>query len=832
MIHPYLTHFRLPRLLLCLMLSGSYLWAQPCITTYPYIEDFEASNGGWTSTSLNPSVLSSWVWAPIIANPIINAAASGTACWVTGNNPFLAFPQEPFSYFPGEQSVVTSPCFDFSGLVNPGIKFNIWWESESRTDGTRFQYSTNGGVSWNNIGTVGDAFNWYNDTAIVAHGGNPGWSGDTSVSPNSPLRGSDGWVNAQRGLTFLAGQPDVRFRFVFASDLNPDTTSIMDGFAFDDVVVGDRPVINLGNDTTLCFAQATTLSMCHPQGASYSWSTNPLDTNCVLLVAQPNTYIGFLVDTLGFFVTDTIEIQVSSTFINLGPNQTICPGDTITLSATNSASTYQWNPGGQTTGSIEVFATGQYRVTVSDTLGCATSDSVNILVDPIPEVDLGPDTTICAGSTIALNAGTGPPGTLYDWDPISASTQTVLVASPGTYSVDVLTLNGCTATDTVQIGVSLFPLVDLGPDRSVCDSVRLNAGNVGATYQWSPSLDDTLQFYTVTSPGTYYVDVINQFGCATSDTVSLTITTAPSVSLGPDTFFCPGQAVVLNAGLSGLRYFWSNGDTTQTTSVNTPGRYTVRVSSGPNCSGRDTIQVIRSTIAVDLGADRTLCAGDSLVLDAGPVPDNYLWSTSATSQAITVTQANTYSVAVRDTLGCEATDQVVVTLQPGPQATLDITGDPNLFSLLNFAGQSSGTPVSWSWTFGDGDMAMGQNVSHTYVSTGTFQVCLTVDDGTCTTTICESINIGVVGLWEHPDVKLALFPNPTDRWLQLDLSLPVQVPIQASLQDLAGRQLWQQDWGTQQAVSERFDLGPLPAGLYFLRLDLGQEAFFLKVRRQ
>lgn len=808
------------------------LHSQVCIDTFPYIATFELDDGGWTTQSLNTSP-TSWEWAQPIANPIINPASSGTGCWVTNNNPSLPPPNfEPYSYGTGERSVAVSPCFDFTNLQNPGIQMNIWWESETRVDGTIFQYSIDGGMTWVKLGDQGDPFNWYNDTSVTSLGGFSGWSGDTSVNMISPLRGSDGWVPTQRQLTFLAGQPNVRFRFLFASDLNPAPTSLMDGFAFDDVIVADHPVVDLGPDTTLCFAQAITLNACVPGGVAYAWNTNLLDTSCTLVASQQNIYVALVADSLGFFVTDTIEITVSNTFVNLGPQQIICPGDTVTLDAGNPGATYLWSPNGEVTNSIEVFATGEYKVAVSDSLGCIQEDSVQILIDPIPDVDLGADTTICAGSNIQLNAGSGPVNTTYDWSPISATTQTVLVAAPGEYIVNVNTPAGCSATDTIVIGVSLFPVVDLGPDGAVCDSVVLDAGNPGASYQWSPSVNDTNQTYTVTMPGTYWVDVVDTAGCSTSDTVILTIDTAPMVDIGPDTVICDSQPITLNAGNPGLDYFWSNGDTTQTTVISLAGTYQVRVTNAAGCIGRDTIEVLRSTLAIDLGVDRVICDGDSVTLNAGPAPDLYDWSTGNDTQTISVTQAGTYSVTVMDTLGCELSDEVVVTVQPSPQPSFTVSGDSLLFSVQNFSGQSSGTPVSWNWDFGDGSTGTGQNVTHAYVSIGEFDVCLTVGDGTCERTTCETISIGFTSIQDIPGLSFALYPNPTQGMSHMALDMPFTQPVQVSLQDLTGRVHWRQNWGATSRLETDIDLRALPVGLYFLSVQIGEVRFPVKLLRQ
>ncbi|MEN9332734.1 MAG: hypothetical protein RLZZ94_1824, partial [Bacteroidota bacterium] len=94
-----------------------------CITTFPYNQDFENSDGGWTVGGTN----SDWAWgAPVKST--INAASSGAKCWISGN-------LSGSSYNGGEKSYVESPCFDFTSMANPIIKFSIFWDTERQYDG-------------------------------------------------------------------------------------------------------------------------------------------------------------------------------------------------------------------------------------------------------------------------------------------------------------------------------------------------------------------------------------------------------------------------------------------------------------------------------------------------------------------------------------------------------------------------------------------------------------------------------------------------------------------------------------------------------------------------
>ena len=185
---------------------------------FPYVEDFEMGAGDWASGGVN----SSWALGTP-ANTQILGAASGVNAWVTG----LMSPHNV-----SEDSAVTmTSCLDFSGLTNPAISLNIWWEADTSNDGAVLQSSIDGGATWQNVGAFGDPFFWFNDNTI---GGNPGgqqegWTGDDG-------NGSAGYVNARHNLDGLAGVSGVLLRVAFGSN----TFTQEDGVAFDDVSVFDN----------------------------------------------------------------------------------------------------------------------------------------------------------------------------------------------------------------------------------------------------------------------------------------------------------------------------------------------------------------------------------------------------------------------------------------------------------------------------------------------------------------------------------------------------------------------------------------------------------------
>ncbi|MEM7657800.1 MAG: PKD domain-containing protein [Bacteroidota bacterium] len=820
-----------PYLLALGVLIGQFapLFSQACIDTFPYLEDFEASNGGWTTSAILPgqSSANSWEWNTP-NNPVINSAASGTNCWLTSTNAFVLPPLVPYAYFPNEYSQVISPCYDFTNLQNPGIQVSVFWESEFSVDGTVLQSSIDGGTTWQRIGSDGDQVAWYNDNGISGGISGPGGQSHGWTGTLAGGTGSAGWVSSQHALDGLAGQPNVLLRFAFASDASGGSNSLYNGFAFDDVFIADMANVDLGPDTTICFADTVFMDACVPSGLSYSWNTNPVtDTFCNKIALSTGQFIVTVIDTNNFIIIDTLNLVVSPTNVILPPDQLICPGDTISIDAANPQANHLWLPDSSTNQAIDVWETGTYTVIVSDNAGCVEVDSIQVFVEFVPDVNLGPDTTICQGEAIVLDAGDSNPGTTYSWTPFPAITQTIFVSSPGNYAVVLTTPAGCLATDSVIVEVSLDPVVDLGPDRQECGMFFLDANNPGQSYIWSNG--DTTQGVFFDQGGWYWVEVTNQFGCFTRDSVFITQVSDPMVDLGADDVICNGEPVLLDAGNPGASYLWSNADTTQTISVMTPGTYTVLVTNGLGCTSSDTVQISISTLQVDLGDDATICEGDSLLLDGGTTAATYNWSTGEQTQFIYGFDG-AYSVTVSDGINCEITEEIFLSTQTNFVTDFSTSGPLQLFSAIQFTDQSNGTPTGWMWDFGDGTTSTDENPSHIFQSVGVFEVCLTVNDDICTNTYCEEIQIDIFDSVEELfGLEWKVFPNPGNHSTTLSYELLSPEEIEIRLLDLSGKLLYQAPLGRTAQGQHQLDLLSWSHGMYLIELQVAGLSVYEKL---
>ena len=777
----------------------------PSVSTFPYVQDFESGQGGWTTGGQNVS----WAYGTPAKATIIGAA-SGLNAWVTGG-------LGAATYNPNEDNWVESPCFDFTTLSNPWISVNVWWESENNWDGAVLQYSLNGGATWMTLGQLGDPYNWYTNATLIAQPGGQGngWAGRVNTND-----GSAGWVTAKHRLDGLAGQPAVRLRFAFASDASVHD----DGFGFDDVFIGDGPVFSIGPDTLLCGGQS--LAMDPGQWNTYLWNTG--DTNQVEFATSPGIYHVRAADSLGFFGFDTIQVSFSIPNVDLGPDSSVCPGDSVFFDAGNTGATFQWNTGDltQTTYAVD---SGEVIITLWDTVGCETSDTLNLFYWPTEQPMLGADTNVCANNLVYLDAGGGNIiGAQYLWN-TGANTQVLIVTGSGQYSVQVTYPGGCSFADTIQVNAVQNPSVNLGADRLACESTILDAGNAGASFLWNNAANT--QTLNVTTSGTYVVTVTNALGCSESDSVNITVVPLPNVNIGPNQILCDGAVAVLDAGVGFVAYTWSTGATTQSITTAIPGLYLVQVEDANGCFNTDTAQVTVSTLVADLGPDQTICGNGSIILDAGNPGNNYLWSNGLMTQTITVTIPGVYSVNVSDGLGCVSSDTILVNQIPGINAGIIAPDSGNLFLPVQFTDDSSPGATSWFWDFGDGNTSTLQNPQHTYLAFGVYTVTLTVSNGVCDDVFTVNIIVQTIIGVEDGDFaqNFEVYPNPSSGWINLNLELFKATSLDIDIYDLSGKIVFAKHLDSKMVFQEKIDLSGNASGIYVMRVKAAENILYRKV---
>jgi hypothetical protein len=218
------------------------------------------------------------------------------------------------------------------------------------------------------------------------------------------------------------------------------------------ITINPVPVVDLGEDRQAC--DDVILDAAN-EGATYLWTGGGTDQT--LFVNTNGEYIVDVTNTEGCQASDTVNITVDpNPIVELGADREICSGESAVLDAQNPTASFLWSDG-STAQTLEATATGSYYVAVTNSLGCAVSDTVFVTVYPKLEVDLGEDRDICEGMTVEADAGFEGFGYTYQWSSdqgLSATDQVVSLTETGLYWVVVTTDIGCQGVDSMRVNVS------------------------------------------------------------------------------------------------------------------------------------------------------------------------------------------------------------------------------------------------------------------------------------------------------------------------------------------------------------------------------------------
>lgn len=512
------------------------------ISVFPYTEGFETTNGSWTSGGTG----SDWAWGTP-AKSTINAAATGSKCWITGG-------LTPGPYSNGEASWLQSPCFDLTTVRHPYISFAVFWETERRFDGATLQYSTNLGATWINVGSQNDPVNclndnWFNFSPIT--GLNPlatireGWSGtiQPTIGSCQGTGGSGRWVNAQHTMPYLAGTPNVIFRFAFGAGT---TCNNYDGFAVDDIVIGEAPPNNasftysctssnsISFTNTSAFCPGLQWDFGDPASGTNNTSTAQNPTH---VFSAPGTYTITLIatgpDNEADTTSQTIHILGLTTSVIAGIN---CFGDktgSATVNVVPAAAApfnYLWNTNpAQTTPTATGLGASIYTVTVSAANSCQ-ANTIVIITEPAKlshsVTIIQPGCSAPTGTATITESGGTPPYS-YSWSPSGGTGATATGLVPGNYTVTVTDSRLCTENISISIVTATSPAVTIVNRKDVsCHGLsdgsataQISGGSPPYTYNWNTVPPQNTITAINLAAGNYTVTVDDNNGCTASASV-------------------------------------------------------------------------------------------------------------------------------------------------------------------------------------------------------------------------------------------------------------------------------------------------------------------------
>jgi gliding motility-associated-like protein len=438
------------------------------------------------------------------------------------------------------------------------------------------------------------------------------------------------------------------------------------------------PPLDLGADTSLCSGESFVLSINTP-GVSILWPDGSTGNNYTVsntgnVIASISNTCGTSSDTI--FVNALPDIPV----LNLGPDQSLCPGELITLDPGIANVQYAWQDG-STSNSYQSTQQETVILTISNSCGTST-DTVEIFESTQgPQINLGPDIQVCAGQIVTIPSGIS--GVNYLWQDGSSSPDFVTAVS-GTFILNVS--NNCgTDADTINVDISgVPPSPALGPDTTLCEGITLlltSDADAITSIQWQDG--SSAPTFSVSTPGTFILSESNRCGDA-ADTIIVDYLDAPDpFSLGPDTTLCPGESIILTAPSVAYDILWQDGSLLPSIIADQPATYSLQLSNDCGAVSDELVLNYDTRVPVlNLDSSIPWCEGDVITLDATQsFAATYSWSNGAISPAIQVLSPGLYTIDVITPCSTASQDIDVV---PGTDCVIpevhNTIGIPNVFS--------------------------------------------------------------------------------------------------------------------------------------------------------
>jgi trimeric autotransporter adhesin len=452
------------------------------------------------------------------------------------------------------------------------------------------------------------------------------------------------WNNNESGQTLLVNQ---------AGTYNVTVTSQNGCQALSEdveVIVNAVPVVDLGEDQTICTGTFATLDAGNP-GMTYAW-TPTQEVTQQITVGTAGTYTVTVTDANGCSTTDAVSVSISNVLtpaITANGSTTICQGQTLTLNAGSGYTSYLWSNGSQSQ-FIDVTAGGTYDVNVSNVDGCAGSASINITVNQLPNavVTASGSTNLCPGASVVLTASNT--FATYVWNLGNQTTPSITVTQAGSYTVTVTDpVNGCSATSqpvNVTQAQTVQPTIVANGPLSFCQggSVVLSVSPTGAFNSFLWTTGSTTSSITVNSSSEVGVSVIDANNCLI-ETLLATPTVVTVWNPQPIVGQQGGTLFVTNGPFSSYQWFRNGqpvpGATQDSYDPTQSGNFVVQVTDENDCSG--TSSNTEFTFGVGIGDVR-----DVYDLKVYPNPNDGLFVLEAE-----LGNHTDVTLTVRDMLGRE-----------------------------------------------------------------------------------------------------------------------------------------------------------------------------------
>lgn len=567
-----------------------------------------------------------------------------------------------------------------------------------------------------------------------------------------------------------------------------NATNIFGRVSSDTIIVSfpnyNKPIIN-----SICVNSLTQWNTQLPKSNfSFQWQDNSTDS--IFNVNQAGDYYVKITDSFGCSITsDTTHIAIDnfSNTVSLGPDLSLCAGNSISLvSGTVPSLTYTWSTSSNND-SITVTNSGQYSVIVTNTNSCVAKDTINITITGLAPVANFTSSVGCKNNAVSFTDLSIPPSgnsiNTYLWnfgDPLSASNTSTLsnpfhtYTDTGYYSVKlkIITNVGCEQSISKMIHIAPKPLINFtiglscqndstaftssitNPINYTTSSLQWNFGDPSSGVANTSTIPAPKHLFSNANNYTITLVATNNVGCKDSLRNIIAVKaqvkadfTYSSACTNTATVF-QDNSIVPAPNSTNIRS-WNFGTSTAnglivSKNYTNPGVYSVTLSvtgnNGCNSSISKIITVFNPPIAGFVAAP--FCAKDTITVlntstpQSGIISSNiwklnnaYFSSVSNPSLSISTAGSFPLKLTVTNSFGCKDSISKNITVNPIPN--IDFTTNPSSYyyvnSTINFIPNITNAN-SYLWDIASTTTTTLQSPNTTFSNTGTYSVSLSVKD--------------------------------------------------------------------------------------------------------
>lgn len=582
------------------------------------------------------------------------------------------------------------------------------------------------------------------------------------------------------------------------------------------------------------------------------------------------------------------------TITNIAPlfisnNGPICAGDSLALQAFTFTPgvSYHWTgPNGFASNIPNPYVLNAQQtlsgtfVVIASLNNCSVSTNISVTVKQTPVPVAASNSPVCVGDTLQLKELSTIPGQVYSWigpggmsstakNPPILNAQSI---NTGTYIV-VVSLNGCTASDTINVAVNPVPAKPIATSTTaLCagDTLRLTANSAtpGVTYQWSAGgLLFNIQNLVLpnaqpTQSGLYTVRAVLG-NCSSIDSEVVIIRTNPIVSSGLTDSVCEGDTLVLQASsnVNGM-YHWTNNSgytdsgkgivTRPLATASFAGIYFVQLTDSNGCrSNKDSLFAIVKPlpVAAEISGSGPVCEGHPLMLNASSSSAGVVYSwegpagiTSNTSKISIASATSGMSGKYSCTMvldGCSLILDTTVLVKASISPDVTISVDPGIevsrMTPMTFTAHAinAGLNPRYQWKLNGTDIAGATDSVYTCrmgMGLGDkdkiFVVVTSNEDCPLSDSVLSFAFTLKVKSGDSDPFGVDLFPNPNEGHLSVSGFLPSTEKAEARVINAIGQLIYKATLlPTGNLLYADIDLGHISSGIYTFQVKSGDQIF-------